>query len=107
MPKPFDATLNGMIDAGWVDEVRALRSVPDDAPAWKSSGYRRVRDVVNGVIRLDEAKERILIETRQYAKRQRTWFRHQLPEHNTTRINPEDADTDARVDQWLQSPVTE
>lgn len=96
--KRFDS----MIEAGWLDEVRALRSVPDDAPAWKSSGYRTLRDVVDGVLSLDEARERILIETRQYAKRQRTWFRHQLPEDRATRINP-DIDAPGRVAAWWQS----
>lgn len=92
----FDA----MIEAGWLDEVRSLRAVPDDAPAWKSSGYRTLRDVVDGALRLDEARERILIETRQYAKRQRTWFRHQLPADRTTRINPE-TDEPGVIDAWF------
>jgi tRNA dimethylallyltransferase len=95
--------LNAMLDAGWLEEVRRLRRVPDDAPAWKASGYRRLRDVVDGTTSLDEAKERILIETRQYAKRQRTWFRHQLPEALTTRLDPTAPDADARADAWLAS----
>jgi tRNA dimethylallyltransferase len=95
----FDA----MLAAGWLDEVKQLRSaVPDDAPAWKSSGYRALRDVVDGLLSLDEARERILIETRQYAKRQRTWFRHQLPENRTTRLDPERADAAAVVEQWFE-----
>jgi tRNA dimethylallyltransferase len=32
--------------------------------------------------------ERVVIETRQYAKRQRTWFRHQLPGEAVTRVDP-------------------
>ena len=94
----FDA----MLAAGWLDEVRRLHSsVPDDAPAWKSSGYRVLRDVVEAKVSLDEARERILIETRQYAKRQRTWFRHQLPEKLTTRLDPQRADAEAVVEQWF------
>jgi tRNA dimethylallyltransferase len=95
--------LDAMLKAGWLDEVRRLRTVPDDAPAWKASGYRTLRDVVDGTTSLDEAKERILIETRQYAKRQRTWFRHQLPAELTTRINPDAPDADAQADAWLSS----
>ena len=98
--------LNAMLDAGWLEEVRRLRGVPDDAPAWKASGYRRLRDVVDGTTSLDEAKERILIETRQYAKRQRTWFRHQLPEALTTCLDPTAPDADARADAWLASLVS-
>jgi tRNA dimethylallyltransferase len=93
----FDA----MIDAGWLDEVRALRErVREDAPAWKASGYRTLREVVDGGVSLDEARERILIETRQYAKRQRTWFRHQLPADRTFRVNPATDDLQATIDAW-------
>ena len=90
-----------MLGAGWLDEVRALRSVPDEAPAWKSSGYRALRDVVDGLLSIEEARERILIETRQYAKRQRTWFRHQLPEAQTTRLDPTLPDAMEQAQAWL------
>jgi tRNA dimethylallyltransferase len=93
--------LDAMLDAGWLDEVRALRPISDDAPAWKSSGYRALRDVVDGLLSIEEAKERILIETRQYAKRQRTWFRHQLPEAQTTRLDPTAPDAMAQARDWL------
>jgi len=90
-----------MIDAGWLDEVRALDSrIPADAPAWKASGYRVMRDVARGALELSEARERIIIETRQFAKRQRTWFRHQLGEAPVTRVNPDDPDCQAAVQRW-------
>jgi tRNA dimethylallyltransferase len=89
--------LDAMLYGGWLEEVQRLRSVPDDAPAWKASGYRVLRDVVDGVLSVNEARERILIETRQYAKRQRTWFRHQLPADRTTFVNPHSADADEIV----------
>ena len=50
-----------------------------------------VRDALEdagGARALDAAIERVIIETRQYAKRQRTWFRHQLPAPQVTRIDP-------------------
>ena len=69
-----------MLAAGWLDEVRELmRRVPHDAIAWKACGYRVMRAHVEGEYSLEAARERAIIETRQYAKRQRTWFRHQLP----------------------------
>ena len=68
-----------MFASGWQDEVRGLiTTVPADAPAWNASGYRTVREMVEGRISFDEAEERVIVETRQYAKRQRTWYRHQL-----------------------------
>ena len=69
-----------MLEAGWLDEVRALmETVPHDAIAWKACGYRVMRGHLEGEYSLAHARERAIIETRQYAKRQRTWFRHQLP----------------------------
>lgn len=86
-----------MFSTGWREEVRALMAaVPADAPAWNASGYRVVRELVEGRISFGEARERVIIETRQYAKRQRTWFRHQLAGGDVTRLDihsvaPEDA----------------
>src|SRR6185312_8534123 len=72
------ARLDHMLDHGWPDEVRRLmHTVSADAPAWNASGYGAVRDWMAGGSTRDAARERVLIETRQYAKRQRTWFRHQ------------------------------
>jgi tRNA dimethylallyltransferase len=98
----IEQRLDRMLAGGWLDEVRGLRAVPDDAPAWKASGYRALRDVVDGLVSLEAARERILIETRQYAKRQRTWFRHQLPESATVRIDPGQGDADTVLARWMQ-----
>lgn len=90
-----------MIEAGWLDEVRALDGwVPEGAPAWKASGYRVMRRVARGQIDLSSARERIIIETRQYAKRQRTWFRHQLGSAGVTCVDPDDPDCQAAVQRW-------
>jgi tRNA dimethylallyltransferase len=100
----IERRLDAMLAGGWLDEVQRLRAVPDDAPAWKASGYRTLRDVADGLVSLDEARERILIETRQYAKRQRTWFRHQLPENGTTRLNPEEPEAAELIERWAGAP---
>jgi tRNA dimethylallyltransferase len=95
------ARTRSMFAAGWVDEVRALqRSVPADAPAWNAAGYEAVRKLACGELTEARAIERVVIETRQYAKRQRTWFRHQLPESDVVRINPDDARRDELADAW-------
>jgi tRNA dimethylallyltransferase len=84
----IEARARAMFDAGWADEVRALsRRVPPDAPAWNAAGYRTVRAMVEGSLTPDLALERVVIETRQYAKRQRTWFRHQLAGQDVTVID--------------------
>ena len=72
--------IDEMFANGWTDEVQQLMQIiPPDAPAWNSTGYGVVRAMVEGKLTFSAARERVLIDTRQYAKRQRTWFRHQLP----------------------------
>lgn len=93
--------VDAMLDAGWLDEVRALgATVPESAPAWKASGYQVMRRVARGELDLSSARERIIIETRQYAKRQRTWFRHQLGDAPVARVDPDDPDWQATVQRW-------
>jgi len=91
-----------MLQAGWPDEVRHLMGiVPAEAPAWHSTGYRVVRQYVTGDMDRDTALNRVVIETRQYAKRQRTWFRHQLERERVSRLNPDDADAPTIAEQWV------
>jgi len=98
--------IDAMLAGGWVEEVRSLmHTMPDDAPAWKSTGYRVVRRLARGEIAVPAAREKILVETRQYAKRQRTWFRHQLPESSVTRVNPRAANVDQAVERWWQGVI--
>jgi tRNA dimethylallyltransferase len=93
-----------MLASGWIDEVEALsRRISSDAPAWKACGYSVMREHVQGELDLSTAKERIIIETRQYAKRQRTWFRHQLPSVAVTHVNPEDSRARAVAREWWES----
>jgi tRNA dimethylallyltransferase len=93
-----------MLASGWIDEVEVLsRKVSPDAPAWKACGYSVMRKHVQGDLDLSTAKERIIIETRQYAKRQRTWFRHQLPALAVTHVNPEDSRARAVAREWWES----
>jgi tRNA dimethylallyltransferase len=92
-----------MLDAGWAEEVAALAAhVPHDAPAWQASGYLAIRQYVAGAISRDAALGRVVIATRQYAKRQRTWFRHQLPAHRTTRLDPDGTSAVRAAAAWLR-----
>jgi tRNA dimethylallyltransferase len=99
----IEARVERMLASGWIDEIEQLsRKVPADAPAWKASGYLVMRQHVEGALDLSTAKERVIIETRQYAKRQRTWFRHQLPPAAVTHLNPEDSQARAVVREWWE-----
>jgi len=76
--------LDIMIDQGILDEVRALDQliqngdVPDNGLIIKAHGFRPFRRYLNGEWTLDQAKTQTEIETRQYAKRQVTWIKHQI-----------------------------
>jgi tRNA dimethylallyltransferase len=92
-----------MLSNGWVPEVEGLaEKIPPDAPAWKASGYSVMREHIEGNLDLSSAKERVIIETRQYAKRQRTWLRHQLPPAAVTHVNPEDSRARAVAREWWE-----
>ena len=69
-----------MIDAGLVDEVRRLldAGVDPEAPGMTATGYREIVEHLSGRIPLAEAVAQIQLATRQYARRQLTWFRNQL-----------------------------
>ena len=105
-----------MLAAGWMDEVRQLmQSVDADAPAWHATGYDVLRQHVQGALDRETAIERIVIDTRQYAKRQRTWFRHQLPRARVQRLallagdewQRVAADWMRRVSQRASAPVSD
>lgn len=71
------ARVDGMVDAGLVDEVRGLlqSGFRDGVTAPSAIGYKEVVSALDGDISLDEAIESIKVATCRYAKRQRTWFR--------------------------------
>ena len=71
---------NGMIEAGALDEVQALRAqnIDPTLPATKAIGVPELSDYLDGVLSRDEAITRATIATQQYAKRQRTWFRNRF-----------------------------
>lgn len=96
--------VRSMIANGFVEEIERLRDVvPPDAPAWNASGYGVMRAAVEGRMSMEAAIERVVIETRQYAKRQRTWFRHQLPKAVVTLVNPLDRDAVRQAQEWWNS----
>ncbi len=78
----FDA----MVAAGFVEEVRRLRARGDltpELPAIRAVGYRQLWSYLDGRCTWDEARQKALAATRQFAKRQLTWLRG-----------------DGRIEQW-------
>ena len=78
----FDA----MLAAGFLDEVRALRAMPElqavarplDLPALRAVGYRQAWEHLDAATPPGEFRDRAIFATRQLAKRQHTWLRGEL-----------------------------
>lgn len=77
-----DARLGAMIEHGALDELRAFlsRGLPDNAPLMKAVGVRELAASLRGEASLESAVEAARQATRNYAKRQLTWFRNQTPD---------------------------
>jgi len=68
-----------MMDQGALDEARSMLPAWDpSAPSSKAIGAVEMIQLLEGEISTDSARERIIIATRQYAKRQRTWLRSRM-----------------------------
>ena len=78
----IDDRFDAMLEAGALDEVRALseRKLDPSLPAMKAHGVPWLMRHLRGEISLEEAAAGAKADTRRYAKRQETWFRHQAPE---------------------------
>lgn len=74
----INARVEAMLSAGWVDEVRSLLNEPQplSQTAAQALGYQELIAHIAGQLTLLEATERIQTRTRQFAKRQHTWFRN-------------------------------
>lgn len=73
------ARTDQMLARGWVNEVCTLLNsgLPEDAKPFDFIGYRELRGVLRGEMKLEEARSAIQQATRRYAKRQLTWFRRE------------------------------
>ncbi|WP_121064906.1 tRNA (adenosine(37)-N6)-dimethylallyltransferase MiaA [Chachezhania antarctica] len=75
----IDRRFDAMLDAGALAEVDAMRDRFDPAlPSMKAIGVPELVDHLNGLVSLDTARDRATVSTRQFAKRQRTWFRTRM-----------------------------
>ena len=99
--KRIDARFDAMMAAGALDEVRALaaRNLNPSLPAMKAHGVPWLIRHLKDDIALAEAVEGGKRDTRQYTKRQATWFRNQLPEFEW--VAPQDAE--AAVEKQLRA----
>jgi tRNA dimethylallyltransferase len=99
-----DARFGAMVDAGALEEVRALLARGLDAalPAMKAVGVRELGAHLSGELGLEEAIAHARQQTRRYAKRQLTWLRNQTPDW--PRISSADPDGQWRELKALLGP---
>ncbi len=73
--------VDAMFAAGLIEETRRLlqQGLAANATAMQAIGYRQVVAHLKGELPLEETIELVKRRTRQFARRQMTWFRHQLP----------------------------
>ncbi|GMR13894.1 MAG: tRNA (adenosine(37)-N6)-dimethylallyltransferase MiaA [Gemmatimonadota bacterium] len=78
----IDARIARMLKAGLVLEVERLIAAGygSDDPGMTGTGYREIGRYLAGACTLEEALEDMSRATKRYARRQMTWFRHQLPD---------------------------
>ncbi len=72
-----------MFEGGLLDEIQALldAGVPETATAMQAIGYKEPLAALRGQCTVQEALELVQLRSRQYAKRQRTWFRRRVETH--------------------------
>ena len=88
--KRIERRVDRMMERGLVDEVKWLRGkYPDWCPPFKSLGYKEVMQVLNGELEYDAAVALIKQRSRNFAKRQLSWFRQEKDIHwfNPRQIN--------------------
>ena len=100
----INARIGAMMDAGLVDETRGLWERSALGPtASQALGYRQLVDHLEGQMDLDAAVERIKIETRRFAKNQRTWLRRLRTQPGAIWVEAGDGDPGA----WAESVLTQ
>lgn len=92
--------IDQMLSQGWLDEVKALLNagLTVNDVAMQGLGYRQLAAYLNGELTYEEAVELTKKDTRHFAKRQLTWFRH---ETNTCWINKDNKTADEILNEAI------
>ena len=71
-----------MLESGWIEEARVMleKGLLNAPTAWQAIGYAQIGDYLAGKLTRAELLESIVIATRQFARRQSTWFRNRHKE---------------------------
>jgi tRNA dimethylallyltransferase len=102
----IDRRAEAMFQRGLLEEVEGLLAAGFEPshPGMTGTGYREAAGVIRGELTLDEAVDRVQRVTRGYARRQLTWFRHQLPPHplRVRALEPVPGQVEAVVRWWRE-----
>ncbi len=100
------ARTDAMLQAGWLDEVKQLiaSGLPENAKPFQFIGYRELRSHLRGEITVANARAAIQQGTRQYAKRQLTWFRREQNVHWLTGFG-DDPNVQSAAGDWLATQL--
>jgi tRNA dimethylallyltransferase len=96
----INARVRAMFDDGFLDEVNSLQGTLGKQAA-EALGYKQLLAHIRGECTFDEAKERVKILTRRYAKQQRTWLRRFQVLPSAHFIDMEDKGMQYAVEQAL------
>jgi tRNA dimethylallyltransferase len=105
----IDARFDAMLEAGALEEVARLaaRKLDSLLPAMKAHGVPALLRHLEGEITLEDAATIGRADTRHYAKRQFTWFRHQLPEFSWVKPEEMGAWLTTVIPGWSEGPDPE
>jgi tRNA dimethylallyltransferase len=97
---------DSMLAEGWLNEVRRLMAggLPDNAKPFDFIGYRELRSHLRGELTFEQARAAIQQGTRQYAKRQLTWFRREANVHWLTGFG-DDPDVQSMAQEWIKRAI--
>jgi len=95
----IDATIEDMIERGWIDEIREIlrKGVANEAPAMTSIGYRQLVQYIKGEKPLEKAIAECKTAVHDYARRQETWFKRDPRIHWAT----DEKDAMKMVKEWI------
>jgi len=99
----IELRIDKMIEDGLVSEVQHLldMGVSPDAISMRGLGYKEVVPYLQGHTTLDEATELLKRNTRRFAKRQLTWFKHQCP--NATTISVDETGNESIINNIIRA----
>ena len=100
----IDRRVDIMVEEGLIDEVKGLmdRGLTEDHVSMQAIGYKEIYQYLSGVLTKDEAIELLKKNTRHFAKRQLTWFRH---EKDVTWIDKDSFGNDEEILEYMSKII--